>query len=101
MVVAVAGHEVIAQAPIVFAWPGQDFPAYGGRCHGICCTSPSSSSRPTPSLQPIQPWATGTPRALTANSVRIVGAFTASPSMQIGPHSSLRPRLRTSRSHSH
>ena len=29
MVVAVAGHEVIAQAPIVFAWPGQDFPAYG------------------------------------------------------------------------
>lgn len=29
MVVAVAGHEVIAQAPIVFEWPNQDFPAYG------------------------------------------------------------------------
>lgn len=29
MVVAVSGHEVIAQAPIVFEWPGQGFPAYG------------------------------------------------------------------------
>ena len=29
MIVAVEGHEVIAQAPIVFAWPGHDFPVYG------------------------------------------------------------------------
>ncbi len=29
MVVAIEGHEVIAQAPIVFEWPGHDFPVFG------------------------------------------------------------------------
>ena len=29
MVVAIAGHEILAQAPIVFDWPGQDFAAWG------------------------------------------------------------------------
>jgi len=29
MIVAVSGHEILAQAPIVFDWPGQDFPVWG------------------------------------------------------------------------
>ena len=29
MIVAIAGHEIISQAPIVFEWPGEDFPVWG------------------------------------------------------------------------
>ncbi len=29
MIVAVAGHEIIAQAPILFEWPNSDFPTWG------------------------------------------------------------------------
>jgi tetratricopeptide (TPR) repeat protein len=29
MIVALAGHEIISQAPIVFEWPGTDFPVWG------------------------------------------------------------------------
>ena len=29
MIVAIAGHEIISQAPIVFEWPGADFPVWG------------------------------------------------------------------------
>ena len=29
MMVAIAGHETLAQAPIIFDWPGQDFPVWG------------------------------------------------------------------------
>jgi hypothetical protein len=29
MMVAISGHETLAQAPIVFEWPGQDFQVWG------------------------------------------------------------------------
>jgi tetratricopeptide (TPR) repeat protein len=29
MIVAIAGHEIIAQAPIIFEWPGSDIPVWG------------------------------------------------------------------------
>ena len=29
MIVAISSHEILAQAPIVFEWPGQDFPVWG------------------------------------------------------------------------
>jgi tetratricopeptide (TPR) repeat protein len=29
MIVALAGHEIIAQAPILFEWPNSDFPTWG------------------------------------------------------------------------
>ena len=29
MIVAIGGHEIVAQAPILFEWPNADFPVWG------------------------------------------------------------------------
>ena len=85
MVVAVAGHEVIAQAPIVLPGPAKTS-SYGAlRCRGICCTSPSNSSRLT-RRRSRSDRGRLVHGGFDANSAPRIERHSITDPMQIGPH---------------